>query len=428
MVRLFVIGVKSEDFFRIFSSLPLVVRIIFLSLCFAICPRISLAQNIQSVAVASSETRLGAGTEFSVRLKSDSDTYACAFEIDFGDGSSPKAYRAFQESDGLIRGVHTYLAVGEYVIRVKGAVSFLDRGFSIQSLLPVLACSGDATTKVSILPAKVGSACIPLPDETQTVECPLGGIGKINQRRSFSCPGPVPGPWITVSDTCRSKEDVVARASEGRGRENGGDLINAGWWAFIGKAGVVDEFEALRLTSEGVRLSKLSNAEHIASIGLNNLSVFHQCALDPRVRDYELGRKIAKREIGKNNFTSENYIWGVFLRKENPDWEEFVSFLREHRRNHPVTNFIARGNGRPPANYEAALKVLMREGRLGDHHAAKWVGYAYECGPDPINVGEAMRWMTISFEAAKRAGVSDRELRSIEERLSRLKLHLESRN
>lgn len=196
-----------------------------------------------------------------------------------------------------------------------------------------------------------------------------------------------------------------------------------GWGLFIGKTGNVDELEALRLTAEAIKSAELASNERAASVHRNNLGVIHQCALDPRVRDYELGRKIMNREFGKNNFSNENYIWDVFLRKEEANEKEFISFLKERRPTHLIAKYIQANNNRLPKRTADALKILEGGAYKGDYEAAKWIAYQYECSNRPLDLKEAERWFARALALQRQnPSVEDRERRSLEERSTRIQI------
>jgi hypothetical protein len=366
--------------------------------------------------VAANET-----VTFKIRLRSDTDTFACAFEIDFGDGSERRKIRVFSEKDATVEVNHTYRSPGVYAAKVDGALSLLDEGLSIKSfksLLPALPCEGSRAFALNVVAAGDQTGCIPPSDESREIPCSDGLTGRVVQRRSFSCPGPTPQQWVTESSDCRVKP-----GSEGSGVEVGAaELINRGWASFVGRSGIVDEFEAFRLTAEGVQKARSAKSQGVKSIGINNLRVIHMCARDPRVRDYSFGRKVGSTEVGRNRYSSDNYIWGVFLRAEEADSDAFISFLKKELRSHPVTGYIEKNSGRLPRNSAEAVRILKLAADRSDHDAAKWVGYFYECGPAAIDIASALKWMSLAAENAEKNGAHDGVRKSINDRLTRLKL------
>lgn len=375
----------------------------------------SYAQSIESLVARPGSPNTDSPSVFTVTLSSDTGSYACAFEIDFGDGTSPEKRRVFRESDRVINASHTYSSAGSYTVTARGFFSFLDSGPSIQSLLPTVPCVGTKSVVVSVQP--VASECIAPREETRVIDCPSGAVGKIYQRRSFSCPGPMAGPWVVTSDDCKiSPIEPPERSPDSEASA----LIAAGWRAFVGSSGGVEEFEAVRMTSEGVRLSRISGATNALSVGLNNLSVFHRCSSDTRIRDYDLGKKIASSEVGKNSYSSDNFIWGVFLRREVADTQKFVSFLNTYEKNHSVTAYLRKSSGRLPKDTAAAVKFLKNEASKGDYQAAKWVAFHYECGMNQIDISTAKEWMALAVSNARKSDAPINVQRAIEERLSRL--------
>lgn len=358
---------------------------------------------------------------FKIQLQSKTDTYACAFEIDFGDGSVRRRFRVFSEKDATLEVSHAYRSSGVYAVKVDGTLSLLDEGISIKSLnslFPALPCEGSKAIALNVVSANEQTGCVPRPDESREISCSDGLTGRVVQRRSFSCPGPTASPWFTETSECR-----VDSSSKGPALEAGAaELINKGWLSFVGKAGSVDEFEALRLTAEGVQRGRSGTNQELISIGINNLGVIHMCARDPRVRDYSFGRKVSSREVGKNKFSSDNYIWGVFLRAEEADSKAFIKFLRSERKSHAVTGYIERNSGRLPKNRAEALRILEGAAAGGDYNAAKWIGYFYECGPAAIDVPSALKWISLAAENAKKGEAPEGDRSSINTRLERLRL------
>jgi len=70
---------------------------------------------------------------------------------------------------------------------------------------PVTAGPPSSGTPGVVDPTIIGVACS-ASMQTQTVNCPAGQYGLINQQRTFSCPeaweAAVAGPWVTTSNTC----------------------------------------------------------------------------------------------------------------------------------------------------------------------------------------------------------------------------------
>ncbi len=375
----------------------------------------SFAQTISTLTPEKGNLEAGSLASFEITLASETSSYACAFEIDFGDGTPPEKQRVLTESELVVRVSHSYKDPGSYTVTAKGFFSFLDSGPSIKSLLPMLPCVGSKSVVVSVSPPEI--ICTAPKDETRVVGCPAGTVGSITQRRTFTCPGPTAGQWVVVTDSCKSPVTApVEQVPEG----GAAALIAQGWGAFIGRAGGVEEFEALRITSEGVRIAKVTGQKNTMSVGLNNLAVFHLCSADVRIRDRELGRKIAGNEVGINSYSSDNYIWGVFLRREQADIKKFLSFLDTYERNHPVTAYIKKSSGRLPKDTIEAVKFLQKEAAGGDYLAAQWVAFYYECGTDQIDIPSAREWMALASSNARKSAAPRDMQRAIDERLSRL--------
>jgi len=62
--------------------------------------------------------------------------------------------------------------------------------------------SGAESVKSNVV-CHTDSTCVPLAPQSQTLTCPVGQTGSITQTRTSTCPGPVWGPWVTTSDTCK---------------------------------------------------------------------------------------------------------------------------------------------------------------------------------------------------------------------------------
>jgi len=378
------------------------------------------AQSLESISVSQAALNVNDPVFFTVKLDSKTGTYACAFDVDFGDGSAKRRFRVFSEKDATVDVSHVYRTPGLYAAKVDGVISLLDEGISLKSfgsLLPAFPCEGSKAVAVNVVTSN-DKTCIPPPDESREVACSDGTTGQIVQRRSYSCPGPTAQPWVTERSDCKGGSNTAATTPEAEAAK----LINRGWASFVGKSGGVDEFEAFRLTAEGLQKAGAGENREVSSIAKNNLRVIHKCARDPRVRDYSLGQKVASKEVGKNRFSSENYIWGVFLRTEEADPQAFIKFLKTELRSHPVTGYIERNSGRLPGNNAEALRILKGAAVKGDYNAAKWVGYSYECGPGAIRVSDALKWMSLAAENAEKKGAAVGDLRSINERVTRLRL------
>jgi hypothetical protein len=258
----------------------------------------AVAQTFDTFNASKSNLEVNETVIFNIQLQSESEMYGCAFQLDFGDGSAQKKFRVHSEKDATLQVRHAYSRPGIYAAKVDGSTSLLDEGLSLKSLnslLPAFPCTGSMAIALNVVEISADlTGCTPPADESRVAPCAEGSVGKIVQRRSYSCPGPTAQPWVTESMDCVVQPEAQASVS--------GDspvaLINRGWASFVGKSGRVDEFEALRLTAEGVQKARSegSQMKWLISLGLNNLSVFHKCSRDPRIRDHSIAQAIGLKE------------------------------------------------------------------------------------------------------------------------------------
>jgi hypothetical protein len=57
-------------------------------------------------------------------------------------------------------------------------------------------------------PSSSSNVCVPLATLTRTIQCPAGQTGTITQQQVSTCPGPIYGDWVTVSNTCKELKIV----------------------------------------------------------------------------------------------------------------------------------------------------------------------------------------------------------------------------
>lgn len=154
----------------------------------------SQSQEIRGLEI--SKAPLAPGEEVTIRilLKPANGSYSCGLRLQMGDGES-RDIRGTDAQDGTITVGHRYPNPGTYSIRVEG--KSLVRGLN-----SLQACPGTRALQVTVAPPK--PSCVQPPDEYRAVECPTGTVGKILQKRTFACPGPVPGAWTTESTDCRA--------------------------------------------------------------------------------------------------------------------------------------------------------------------------------------------------------------------------------
>ncbi len=201
------------------------------------------------------------------------------------------------------------------------------------------------------------------------------------------------------------------------------NLVNKGWAAFVGRDGSVSELDALRLIGEGVRLAK-DRDETVYSVGMNNLSVVHMCAAEASVRDYDFGRKLQLRQLGKNSYTNDNYLWAVFLREENLgsiSVSDYYGAIKEGFKTHPINRYSIRLNQKLPNSREHALQILVDEAKKGDPYAAQRIAFSYECSRGPIKMQEAILWYEFALELMRTVADTNPRKISLRERLNRLK-------
>jgi len=77
-----------------------------------------------------------------------------------------------------------------------------DISYSSGTYYGAVLCCRFETGRVVVVSAT--GNCVRPPDETQTLDCPAGQSGAVTQARVYTCPGPVAGPWATVSNNCTS--------------------------------------------------------------------------------------------------------------------------------------------------------------------------------------------------------------------------------
>lgn len=99
--------------------------------------------------------------------------------------------------------VKVHPAEGSYVVRAGETFYFPQ----VRAELTVLSVGETAEIDLKF---NVDSAppppCTPLPTEFRTVVCPVQyKSGEIIQQRTSTCPGPVWGSWMTISNTCTKK-------------------------------------------------------------------------------------------------------------------------------------------------------------------------------------------------------------------------------
>lgn len=152
------------------------------------------SQEIRGLELSKSPLTPGEEVTIKILLKPANGSYSCGLRLQMGDGES-RDIRGTDAQDGAITVGHRYPNPGTYSIRVEG--KSLVRGLN-----SLQACPGTRAVQVVVTNPK--PACAPPPDEYRAVECPTGTQGKILQKRTFACPGPVPGAWTTESTDCRA--------------------------------------------------------------------------------------------------------------------------------------------------------------------------------------------------------------------------------
>ena len=83
--------------------------------------------------------------------------------------------------------------------------------------------------------------------------------------------------------------------------------------------------------------------------------------------------------------------------------------------------------GVAPNSIESAYAFLKEQAENGDAEASIRYGYAFECAFETTNHDEAIKWFNKGREIYMRDQNSSNRLKSIEDRIKRLKLITENR-
>jgi len=158
------------------------------------------SQEISSVSVSKPSVAVGEPVLIRVSVVSSTGSFACGLEVVTGDGKTHNV-RIFEEKDATFQVSHTYNSPGNYSILVDG------KGF-IRGLKSTPPCSGTKSVAVAVATTTTSTStqpsCIAASDEYRSIDCPAGTVGKIVQKRSYSCPGPVASGWSTQSTDCKA--------------------------------------------------------------------------------------------------------------------------------------------------------------------------------------------------------------------------------
>jgi hypothetical protein len=156
------------------------------------------SQEISSVSLSKPSVAVGEPVLIRVSLVSPMGSFACGLQVVTGDGRKHDV-RIFEEKDATFEVSHTYNSPGTYAIQVDG------KGF-IRGLKSTFPCSGTKSVAIAVATTSTSTqpSCIAPSDEYRTVDCPIGTVGKIVQKRSYSCPGPVASGWSTQSTDCKA--------------------------------------------------------------------------------------------------------------------------------------------------------------------------------------------------------------------------------
>jgi hypothetical protein len=169
---------------------------IFLCIAIFLPNKFVFAQRLERIDIDKTSPFVGETVRFSIALRSDSEIFGCGFEVDFGDGNK-RQIRILSKADSPATVEHVYKKEGNYAVKIDGV--FLQRG-----LKSVSACEKSLAQSVLVRSAMTKTPeCIPPPDEYRAISCPPKTIGTIIERRTFSCPGPIAGPWSPQSIDCR---------------------------------------------------------------------------------------------------------------------------------------------------------------------------------------------------------------------------------
>jgi len=168
-------------------------------------PLLALGQEIASVSLSKSEVAVGEPLTIRVQLSSPSGSYACGLQVSTGDGKVHN-YRIFEEKEASFELVHTYSAPGTFSILVDG------KGF-IRGLRSTFPCQGTKSVAVAVSSSASGamqSQCVAPSDEYRSVDCPPGTVGKIVQKQTYTCPGPIASGWTTQLMECKAASPTVS--------------------------------------------------------------------------------------------------------------------------------------------------------------------------------------------------------------------------
>lgn len=199
------------------------------------------------------------------------------------------------------------------------------------------------------------------------------------------------------------------------------DLINRGWGEFVGRSGIVNESKALELTIDGFNGLKQSQNDQARSVGLNNISVFHSCSFNKKIRNCQRALDMRVNGEYKDAFSVDNMIWHIFLNRfPSITSSNFVDNLKVHYPTHPVNRYVDRLGGRLPNSQKEAYAILEGAADEADPDAARWLAFRYECGEEAPQIHMSIEWYRKAVDFYTRAGAPQSRIDSVQQRLRRL--------
>ena len=166
--------------------------------------------------------------------------------------------------------------------------------------------------------------------ERKTYEENLSKLSSIDKNASES---------ITFSELLRATKDHLESRRAEIGPIEPRDLVDEGWYQFIGKRGEVNEPLAQYLTEEGLRLAIRVKDDEAAGIARNNLGVILTGAANKNVRNSRLG--IVHLVDGKDSrFGPSNLLFHYYYGDISLDKKEVTDlsnrYVTIHGKAHPI--------------------------------------------------------------------------------------------
>lgn len=201
---------------------------------------------------------------------------------------------------------------------------------------------------------------------------------------------------ISFSELLKVTLDFLEARQKNIGPIEADDLINEGWYQFIGKHGKVNEPLAQLLTEEGLRLAIRTGQKNFADVAKNNLGVILISSANKNIRNARLAN-VHLYDGVDSRWGPDNLLWSNYEGQINLSNDEYTNLVKRYQkiynRNHPTLD-LPKMPSDIKGNSKKIIDFYISQYKMGNEELAKQIAASYEENAISIeDYKQALHWL-----------------------------------